>query len=140
MWKFVQWNLKLVSCILKRILLHMHNCYPSPLEKKPFLYLNSEICVHAWIVISTLTGNYWTCLLQIYRESSKNYTYYFLTYTHLQNVNFYTHYIPYLYLPMNAFLRFRYWQLKVSFLIVCCVTFLIVSFFNIAFSFSTSFY
>jgi len=59
-----------------------------------------------------------------------------LTYTHLQNVNFYTHYIPYFYLPINASLRFRYWQLKVSFLIVYCVTFLIVSFFNITFPFS----
>ena len=41
---------------------------------------------------------------------------------------------------MDAFLRFRYWQLKVSFLVVLYnATFLIVSFFNIAFLFSTSF-
>ena len=49
---------------------------------------------------------------------------------HLQNVDVYTHYIPYLYLPMNAFLRFRYWQLKVSFLAARYATFLIVSFFS----------
>ena len=41
--------------------------------------------------------------------------------------------------PNETFLRFRYWQPKVSFLVVRCVTFLIVSFFNITFPFSISF-
>ena len=72
-------------------------------------------------------------------EQQKSYVL-LLTYTHLQIVNFYTHCIPSLYLLMDTFLRFRYWQLKVSFLVVRYVTFFIVSFFNIAFLFSTSFW